>query len=288
MQKIYPCLWFDNQAEEAVKFYSSLFKNSKITITTKYSEDSAKAAHQSANSVMSILFQLEGLDFMALNGGPMFKFSPAFSFFVGCESEKEINELWEKLSPGGIVRMGLDKYPFSERYGWIEDRFGMSWQLIMGKRKQKITPAFLFVREKFGKGEAAINFYSSIFENSQIEMMARDEETKTVAHAAFTLAGEHFVLMEGRGEHKFDFTPAFSLVVQCKNQNEIDKYWKELSADPKFEQCGWLQDKFGVSWQIVPDFMSHGMKDPVKADKVMKALLKMKKLDYQALKNAME
>ena len=116
MQKITPFLWFDGNAEEAMNFYVSLFKNSKVGKVTRYGE----AGPGPKGSVMSATFQLEGQDFYALNGGPQFKFTPAISFFVNCEVQEEVDALWEKLSAGGR----------KDRCGWLQDRFGVSWQII--------------------------------------------------------------------------------------------------------------------------------------------------------------
>lgn len=116
MQKITPCLWFDNNAEEAANFYTSIFKNSKIVNTTHYGED----AHKPKGTVMTVSFQLEGQDFVALNGGPEFTFTPALSLFVNCNTQQELNELWDKLSAGGE----------KQQCGWLKDQYGVSWQIV--------------------------------------------------------------------------------------------------------------------------------------------------------------
>jgi len=116
MQKITPFLWFDSQAEEAMNFYVSIFKNSKIGKVTRYGE----AGPGPKGTVMSATFQLDGQEFYALNGGPLFKFTPAISFFVNCETQQEVDELWEKLSAGGR----------KDRCGWLVDKYGVSWQII--------------------------------------------------------------------------------------------------------------------------------------------------------------
>ena len=120
MQKIRPCLWFDSQAEEAVKFYTSIFKNSKVLKTARYGEAGAKVSGQPKGTVMTITFQIEGQEFMALNGGPIFKFSEAISLIVDCKTQKEVDELWEKLSEGG--EKGV--------CGWLKDKYGLSWQIV--------------------------------------------------------------------------------------------------------------------------------------------------------------
>jgi predicted 3-demethylubiquinone-9 3-methyltransferase (glyoxalase superfamily) len=116
MQKIIPFLWFDGNAEEAMNFYISIFKNSKVVSVTRYGE----AGPGPKGTVMSATFQLEGQDFYALNGGPQFQFTPAISLFVNCETQQEVDELWEKLSEGGR----------KDRCGWLQDRYGLSWQVI--------------------------------------------------------------------------------------------------------------------------------------------------------------
>ena len=120
MQKITPFLWFEDQAEEAVNFYTSVFKNSKVGNITRYDEEVAKASRKPEGSVMTIEFQLEGQDFVALNGGPQFKFSEAISFSVNCKSQEEVDEFWEKLSEGG------EEGPC----GWLKDKYGVSWQVV--------------------------------------------------------------------------------------------------------------------------------------------------------------
>jgi predicted 3-demethylubiquinone-9 3-methyltransferase (glyoxalase superfamily) len=120
MQKITPFLWFDNEAEEAVSFYVSVFKDSKVGNITRYDEETAKASGKQEGDVMTIAFQLEGQDFIALNGGPQFKFTEAISFSVDCKTQEEVDGLWERLSEGG------EEGPC----GWLKDRYGLSWQIV--------------------------------------------------------------------------------------------------------------------------------------------------------------
>jgi len=120
MQNITPCLWFDDQAEKAVKFYASIFKNSKIKSITRYSEDAAKVSGRPKGSVLTVAFQLAGQEFLALNGGPIFKFTEAVSFIVNCQTQAEVDRLWEKLSEGGE----------KGQCGWLKDKYGLSWQIV--------------------------------------------------------------------------------------------------------------------------------------------------------------
>ena len=290
-QKISPCLWFNNQGEDAAKFYTSLFKNSKLGTVTRYSEEVSKAAGMPVGSVLTVEFSIENFEIMALNGGTMFKFNPSFSFFVYCESEEEITSLWSKLIKDGEVRMRLDKYPWAKKYGFAADRFGVNWQLILNNSTsvtQKVVPSMLFVRENYGRGNEAIEFYTSVFKNSKIDTMTKDEKTGNVMHCVFQLEGVKIILMEGAGdEHKFKFNEAFSQMICCETQEEIDYYWNELKAGGGTESyCGWLKDKFGVSWQVAPARMYEWAKNPTKHNKMMSAMMTMKKLDLQKLETA--
>ncbi len=209
IQKITPFLWFDNQTEEAVNFYLTVFNNSKIKTTTRYGEEGAKATGIPENSVMTMAFQIEGLDFVAINGGPVFQINPTISFFVNCETIQEIERLWEKLSENGTVMMELDSYPFAEKYGWIQDKFGISWQLILPEREQKITPCFMFSGDQHTKAEEAINFYTSIFSDSKIIQLERYGKEVgpegAVVHCKFTLNGQEFIAMDSHENMGMNF-----------------------------------------------------------------------------------
>jgi predicted 3-demethylubiquinone-9 3-methyltransferase (glyoxalase superfamily) len=296
IQKITPFLWFDSQAEEAVSFYTSIFNNSKTRIVTRYGAEGAKASGRPEGTVMTIAFQIEGQEFVALNGGPVFKITPSISFFVNCDTPGEIDKLWEKLSKGGSVLMELDKYPFSEKYGWVQDKFGVSWQLILSGRKQKIVPCFMFAGEQHKKAEEAINFYISVFRNSNIIQLERYKDgvgpEGAVVHAKFALNGQEFIAMDSHMELPINFNPAVSMVVYCTTQDDIDHCWEKLSegGDERAQQCGWLQDKYGISWQIIPDGWDDMMHDPdsKKSERAMQAVLHMKKIDMEAVKKAYE
>jgi predicted 3-demethylubiquinone-9 3-methyltransferase (glyoxalase superfamily) len=289
-QKITPHLWFDKEAKEAAQFYASIIKDSEIKKTTRLHDTPS-------GSVDIVTIELSGQEFMLISAGPLFKFNPSISFLVACKTSKEVNELWGKLSEGGTALMELGEYPFSEKYGWLQDKFGLSWQLMsMGKRKikQKITPTLMFVGSVCGKAEEAINFYASVFRNAKVGDILRygkgEEADKegTIKHIAFVLDGQEFAAMDSARNHNFAFNEAISFIVHCDTQKEIDYYWGKLSAVPEAEQCGWLKDKYGVSWQIVPAAMDKMMqdKDEKKIARVTEAFLKMKKFDIAKLEQA--
>lgn len=293
MQQIVPHLWFNEQAEEAADLYTSIFKNARVVHTSRYGEAGAKVSGKPAGSAMLSTFELAGQRFMALNGGPQFQITPAISFYVHCETEGELDQLWEKLSSGGKVMMPLGQYPFSEKFGWLMDRFGVTWQLSLSYQPQSISPFFMFVGEQHGKAEEAIGFYTSLFEDSAVQHIehysADDTEPEgTVMHAAFSLNGQPFMAIDSNGPHRFTFTEALSLLVNCDSQKEVDRLWDQLCEGGEPGQCGWLKDKFGVSWQIVPmelgELMQKGNGES--SDRVMSALLKMKKIDVEKLKEA--
>jgi len=298
MQKITPTLWFDKNAEEAAKFYTSIFKNGKIGSTTHYTEAGFEVHHMPAGTVLTVEFQIEGYDFLALNGGPVFKFTPAISFMVNCPSAGEVDELWAKLSEGGTPLMPLDSYPFSPRYGWIQDKYGVSWQLIFMQAgaPRTIVPSLMFTGPQVGKAEEAINFYASIFPDSSVGMITRygaesaPDKEGMVMYGEMTLAGQKFAAMDSAYDHKFNFNEAISFLVTCKDQAEIDFFWEKLSAVPASEQCGWLKDKYGVSWQIVPVGMDEMLNSPdkAKADRAMQAIMQMKKIDMAGLQAAFD
>jgi predicted 3-demethylubiquinone-9 3-methyltransferase (glyoxalase superfamily) len=293
MQKIKPCIWFDSNAEKAVDFYVSIFKGSKIKQVAHYDDASSRASGQPKGSVLTVDFMLEGQEFMALNGGPVFKPSPAISFSVSCKTVKELDALWAKLSDRATIMLPLEKYPFSERYGFLTDRFGVSWQLNLAKSNQKIRISLIFVGKMRGKAEEAIGYYTSLFRNSGLKAINRfapgeTESGATLRYSEFTLEGIDFIAMESTEEHPFTFTPGISLMVSCQDQKEIDTFWDKLSKGGRKDQCGWLTDRYGVSWQVVPSILGELMeaKDPVKAGRVTEALMKMTKLNIAVLKEA--
>jgi len=296
MQKITPFLWFDTQAEEAVNFYSSLFKDSKVGNASRYDEAGAAASGRPEGSVMTVSFQLNGQEFTAINGGPHFKFNPSVSFFVIFKSEADVDNLWGKLSEGGKVLMELQKYDWSKKYGWVQDKYGLSWQLMLTEDeiKQKIIPSLLFVDKVYGKAEEAINFYTSVFRNAKVESIYKygpdykPNDENAVMYADFILEGNKFAAMDSANDHNFTFNEAISFVVNCENQEEVDYYWEKLSAVPQSEMCGWLKDKYGLSWQIVPTVLSKLLtdKDAKKSQRVMQAMLQMKKIEIADLEKA--
>ena len=299
MQKITPHLWFDKEAKEAAEFYTSTFQHSKI-------KNTARIHNTPSGSVDIFTIELSGYEFMLLKAGPLFKFNPSISLILNFDESRDKNarqnldQMWRRFSSGGTTLMPLQQYPFSELYGWTQDKYGLSWQLILsdpqGDPRPFITPSLMFVGKVCGKAEEATNFYTSIFKNSKPGTIARyDKDSKpdkegTVMFGDFMIENQWFAAMDSAQPHNFAFNEAISLIVNCENQEEIDYYWRKLSADPTAEQCGWLKDKYGLSWQIVPVDMNEMLrdKDSGKIARVTEAFLKMKKFDIATLKRVYE
>jgi predicted 3-demethylubiquinone-9 3-methyltransferase (glyoxalase superfamily) len=276
--KIFPCLWFNGTGKAAAEFYCRAFTNARVI---------------SRQPIVTI-FELNSQRFMALDGGPQYTANPSISFFVLYEDEAAMVREWELLAKGGQVMMPLDKYPWSEQYGWVQDSFGISWQLYLGKMEQVgqiYTPLLMFTGPQAGKAEEAMHFYLSIFPDSKPGGIARYEKGEgdvagLVKHSQFHLSGQLFMAMDSSINHGFTFSEGISLVVECENQEEIDYYWNKLAEGGEESMCGWLKDRYGVSWQIVPKVLGQLMNDPERAQRVTQAFLKMKKFEIARLLNA--
>jgi len=296
-QKIIPFLWFDKQAKAAAEFYVSAFGgDSAVTSVTPI-------ADTPSGDVELVGFRLLGYQFTAISAGPAFKINPSVSFFVNFDpsrrpdAKEALDALWSRLVEGGAVLMPLDSYPFSACYGWGQDRCGVSWQLILsdpeGEPRPNIVPSLLVTKEVSGKAEAAMKCYLSVFPDAREGLVARygpgqePDREGTVMFEAFMLAGQWFAAMDSAHPHDFSVNEAGLLVVNCETQDEIDYFWEKLSAVPQAEECGWLKDRFGLSWQIVPAKLATLMAGtPEQRARVTRAFLKMKKFDMAALERA--
>lgn len=300
MQKIIPHLWFDTQAKEAAQFYVAAFGNgSAIT-------HSSVLKNTPSGDCDILSFQLAGYEFMAISAGPYFKINPTISFMVNFDPSRDpsarehLDALWEKLADGGTPLMPIDTYPFSKRYGWIQDKYGVNWQLILtnpeGEPRPLIMPSIMFTGDLTGKAGEALDFYTSVFKNSKRGLTAlypegaSPEPLAKIMFAEVMLEGQWFTAMDSGHMHKFGFNEAVSLLVRCQDQAEIDYYWSKLSAVPEAEQCGWLKDMFGLSWQVSPTELQAVMQsgNEKKIAAVTQAFLQMKKFDLATLKEAAE
>jgi predicted 3-demethylubiquinone-9 3-methyltransferase (glyoxalase superfamily) len=291
MQEIVPHLWFDKEATEAAAFYTSVFKHSKVNSVSTI-------ADTPSGDCDIVSFTLAGQDFMAISAGSAFKFNPSISLFTIFDDAATIDTAWNKLLEGGKVLMPYQAWPWAKKYGWLQDKYGLSWQLSISEHHQagqKITPLLMYTGPVTGKAREAIDFYTGIFPNSKVDMLAayakgEGDQEGFLKHARFALCGQRFMAMDSSMKHGFRFNEAISLLVQCNSQQEIDRYWTAISADPKAEQCGWAKDKYGVSWQIsariMQEMLSKGTEEQKK--RVTQVVLKMKKLDITTIKKAFE
>jgi predicted 3-demethylubiquinone-9 3-methyltransferase (glyoxalase superfamily) len=290
MQNITPHLWFDSEAREAAELYTSLLDDSEVVNVTTLRDTPS-------GDCELVSFLLAGQPFMAIGAGPMFRFNPSVSFRIDCETAGEVDALWNGLGENGQVLMPLDAYPFSQRYGWLQDRYGLSWQVMhAGGREitQRIVPTLMFVGPVCGRAEEPIRHYTSVFGGAVVGDPMRygggDEPDAegSVRYAAFTLNGMYFAAMDSARAHDFTFNEAISLLVPCDTQEQIDRYWESLSAVPEAEQCGWLKDRFGLSWQIAPTAMQRMLQDAddQQMARVTNAFLGMGKFDLAALEDA--
>lgn len=296
MNKIIPHLWFNTEAKEAAAFYTSVFPESKVTST-------AVITDTPSGDCDIVSFELMGTSFQAISAGPVFTINPSISFLVNFDPSKDaaarehLDAVWEKLSEDGRALMPLDTYPFSERYGWVQDKYGVSWQLMLtnpeGEERPAIIPFLLFTQDRAGKAEEATDFYLSVFRNTKRGTLVRfpagmePEKEGTIMFTDFMLEGQWLAAMDSANAHPFVFNEGVSLIVNCETQEEIDYYSEKLSAVPEAEQCGWVKDRYGVSWQITPADMGSLMQgDPESVKRATQAMLSMKKIDLAALKAA--
>ncbi len=291
---IVPCLWLDSQAEEAASFYTQTFPDGHIVGVSRYPEAIDNPGGKPRGSVLTVEFSISGQRFTALNGGPQFVLNPTISFFVFTDTVADADRVFAALEEGGEVLMPIDSYPWSERYGWVQDRFGVSWQVMSGREPAAATivPCMMFAGARHGRAEEAMRFYAGVFPDGNVETVdrytAEEGPEGTVKHGRFVLAGQAMAAMDSHLEHTHSFNEALSLQIMCEDQVEVDRYWSALTDGGEEGPCGWLKDRFGVSWQVVPrDFADWMTKDDVAGrDRAFQAMLPMKKLDVAALQAA--
>ena len=290
MKKIIPHLWFDTQALEAAELYVSLFENSKIISTTMLNDTPSSDAQ-------TVAFKLAGINFSAISAGPYFKINPAISLMVACETKNEVDHLYSILIKGGNVLMPLGIYDFSKWYAWISDKYGLNWQIMLVEdinEHEKIRPCLLFGAEVCGRAQEAIEYYQEVFLESKVGYInhylqgsANDPRAK-INYAELNISGTEMVLMDHGYGGDVAFNEAFSFMIPCEDQKEIDYYWEKLSYVPEAESCGWIKDQFGVSWQIIPKMLNEWLAKGTDEEKsrITQAFLKMKKFDIAALESA--
>lgn len=192
---IFPCFWFDGKGNDAAQFYTSVFPNAKITV----------------NTPVVINMEFNGQKIMLLNAGPQFRLNPSVSIMVMCETAEEVESYYNKLSEDAKILMPLDSYPFSEKYAWVQDQYGLNWQLYKGeKSEQKYVPTLMFINENNGKCQEAMDYYTKIFPNSEINSKTFYPPESTadkgnIANAQFTINNYQLFGMDSAADYPFNF-----------------------------------------------------------------------------------
>jgi predicted 3-demethylubiquinone-9 3-methyltransferase (glyoxalase superfamily) len=283
MQRIVPNLWLDHAAAEAADFYTSVFPGGKVIETVHYpTEGLPDFQADMAGDVLTVEFELGGYRLIGINADATFRPNPSVSFFVNFDpsvdpdARRHLDELWAALSEGGKVLMELQEYPFSPHYGWVEDRYGVSWQLMLtdpdGDPRPFIIPSIMFGHTALGRAAEAMDYYTSVFGGRLGTVFPYPAEAGPMAgqvmFGEFQALDQWFATMDA-ADQDFTFTCGVSLMVYCHGQEELDRWWSQLSAVPDAEQCGWCADKFGLSWQLVPDNLDELMSKPGAFEKLM-------------------
>ncbi len=292
MQKIVPNLWFDHTAEEAAQFYASVFPEARIVDVQRYPDEGLPDFQKEfAGQPVTVEFEIGGYRMVGINAGPEFRPNPSVSFFVNFDpsvddhAREHLDELWAALTAEGSVLLPLQEYPYSQRYGWVEDKWGVNWQLMLtnpdGEPRPFIIPSLMFGSTVQGRAKEAVDYYLEVFGGRPGTIAAYPAESGPMAgqimFADFQLLGQWLAVMDA-ADQDFTFTPGVSLLVYCHGQDELDRWWSKLSAVPEAEQCGWCQDKFGLSWQLVPDNLGELMAGP----DAYATLMRMGKIEISA------
>jgi predicted 3-demethylubiquinone-9 3-methyltransferase (glyoxalase superfamily) len=292
MKKITPFLWFEKDMDAVVNYYASIFPDVKIS-------NPGQLEGTPSGTVQMNSITIYGTQFDLMTAGPYLPFNPTVSFIINCDSQDEAQDLWNKITAEGKELMPIQSYDFAPLFGWVQDKYGVSWQVMYmngEKPAEKIVSTLMFCGDVCGRAEEAMNFYTSIFKNSHIDYVSQyqesdsevDDERAKTKHAGFILDGSRFSVLDSGKKSPLTFQQAISFVVTCNDQAEVDYFWERLTDGGVEVQCGWLNDKFGVPWQIVPkqmtEMMSTGTPEQIK--RVTDAFMQMKKFDIATLEQA--
>lgn len=288
-QKIVPNIWCNRDAEQAGAFYEAVFPGAASAVEARYpAEGLLDFQRDFAGEPLVVALQIpdprgtETTRLTLINAGAEFSPNPSISFMLNFDplmfdggeeaARARLDLLWRGLSDGGRELMPLGEYPFSKRYGWVQDRFGVSWQVMLtdpsGDPRPFIVPSLMFGGAAQNRAGEAIDFYVSVFDDAEAGgrfpygAQTGPATPEALMFGEFRIGEQWFAAMDSGVEQDFSFTCGVSLEVQCADQAEIDRLWEALSAVPEAEQCGWLADRFGVSWQIVPANMGELMERP--------------------------
>lgn len=284
MQRIVPSIWCRGTADQAAAFYQAVFPGTETVQSTTYpSQDLPDFQREMAGQTLTHELSVNGYRMVLINAGEEFQPTPALSFFVHITDRAELTDVWHKLLDGGTALMDLGEYDFSSYYGWVADRFGVNWQLMLADPEYPrpyIVPNLMFSGPVQNQAAAAVDSYVDLFPDAKLGTRVTYPEgqgpvtEESVVFSDFTLYSEPLSAMDSGVEQPFTFSEGVSLMVNARDQAEIDHLWEALSAVPEAEACGWCKDAYGVSWQIVPENMDELMA----RDGAYEKLLGMKKL----------
>ncbi|PJJ43985.1 putative 3-demethylubiquinone-9 3-methyltransferase (glyoxalase superfamily) [Glutamicibacter mysorens] len=286
MQKLTVNLWMQGNADEAGEFYARALPEATTEIESRYpSEGLLEFQQPLAGKPLTVSLWVRGTKITLINAGQEFKPNPSISIILvfNTGQRESLDATWSALMEGGAALMPLDAYPFSTRYGWVNDKYGVSWQLMetseLVEPRASVIPSLMFGGAAQNRAAEAIEFYGQVLGAKLDSAVPYGEPTESATaealmYAQFTLGADCVAAMDSGVPQDFSFTPGVSLEWPCDGQAEIDRVWDALSAVPEAEACGWLTDKFGVSWQIVPSNMGELMERPG----AFENMLKMKKL----------
>ena len=291
MRTLTPNIWFAGDAEDGAALYARALPATRITRTDRYPTEGLLPFQEPlAGKVLTIQLDGPGCDLVLINAGPEFRPTPASSFTVtfGAADDTDavaaLDAAATALADGGRVLMPLQRYPFSDRYTWVEDRYGVSWQLTVAfpdaPAEPSIVPTLLFGGPAQDRAAEAIAEWTGLIPGSEVvRTVPYDEATGPAAAGAvmfaeIRLADQRVYVMDAGSAQDTTFTPAVSYQLACPDQAEIDRVWAVLSTVPEAEQCGWLADRYGMSWQIVPANLGELMTRP----NAYEHMMEMKKL----------
>lgn len=288
-QKIIPNVWCNRNAQEVGEFYEDVFPGASSTVEARYPEEGLlDFQREFAGEPLTVTVEIPdprgggSTRLTLINAGDEFAPNPSISFILNFDplmfegdveaARARLDLLWRGLSDGGTVLMDLGEYPFSDRYGWVQDRHGVSWQLMLtnpeGDPRPFVMPSLMFSGAVQNRAAEAVDFYVSVFDDAAAGnrfpygAQTGPASPEALMFGEFRIGEQWFAVMDSGVDHDFPFGCGVSLEVQCADQAEIDRLWEALSAVPEAEQCGWLADRFGVSWQIVPQNMGELMARP--------------------------
>lgn len=278
-QKIVPNIWSQAVAEEQAEFYASVFRDCSFEVTGRYpTEGLLDFQKEMAGKPVTVDVTLAGTALTLINAGAEFTPNPTVNLMLNFDpvlyedASEYQDSVFAALSEEGFVMMPLEKYPFSEKYAWVQDKYGVSWQLILtnpeGDPRPFVMPSLMFCGPAQNRCRDAVDTYIGLVPDSDWGNVAEYPEQSGPAPAGaimfseFRLAGQWFTAMDSGIEQPFAFSEGMSLMLLAKDQEEIDRYWETLSTVPEAEKCGWCKDAFGLSWQVVPENMGELMSRP--------------------------